>query len=353
MQGKTMQDKVIAEGKLCHEDLEVGKVFAFGRAVVTEEEIVAFARAYDPQVVDGDAQAAKSSIVGLVCASGLHICAIMMRMVCDGFLNRVASLGSPGVDEVCFVKPVRPGDVVSMRYTALEKRVLASRPDVGMSKILAELRNETGETMATWRTNQLTRMRHPDPVARPGTTGARRGVVSLWERNGLPQAPAATGCFLEDRQIGETSDLGGHRFNKDAMIAFARQFDPQPFHLDEEAAKASLFGNLSASGWQTAAYLIRQIVLARQQTAAEARAAGVRMAAYGPSSGFTNLLWPKPVFVGDTVEYRTRVVGKVDLTSHPDRGVLVEEAQGRNQKGEIVLALTMQILVERRPVDGA
>jgi acyl dehydratase len=240
-----------------------------------------------------------------------------------------------------------------MRYTALEKRVLASRPDVGMSKILAELRNETGETMATWRTNQLTRMRHPDPVARPGTTGARRGVVSLWEWNGLPQAPAATGCFLEDRQIGETSDLGGHRFNKDAMIAFARQFDPQPFHLDEEAAKASLFGNLSASGWQTAAYLIRLVVLARQRTAAEARAAGVRMAAYGPSPGFTNLLWPKPVFVGDTVEYRTRVVGKVDLTSRPDRGVLVEEAQGRNQKGEIVLALTTQILVERRLVDGA
>ena len=81
-------------------------------------------------------------------------------------------------------------------------------------------------------------------------------------------------------------------------------------------------------------------------------AAGMPLAAYGPSPGYTNLLWPKPVFVGDTLQYRSRVIGKVAMPSHPDRGVLLQEAQGRNQNGDIVLALTMQTLVERRPVHG-
>ena len=94
----------------------------------------------------------------------------MMRLVADGVLNNVASLGAPGVDEGRWMVPVRPGDVVSCRYTVLEKRDLASRPDVGISKVLVELINQKGEVAANWRTNQLTRRRHPGPA--PAATGA-------------------------------------------------------------------------------------------------------------------------------------------------------------------------------------
>jgi acyl dehydratase len=363
-----MHDDALLGDKLCHEDLELGHVYAFGHTLVTQAEIVGFARLYDPQsdpqyghqndprndprAAQGAAHASNPSLVSCVCASPIHVCAIMMRMVCDGFLNRVASLGSPGVDEVRWLMPVRPGDAVSVRYTPLEKRVLQSRPDVGMSKILVELCNERGEPMATWRTNQLTRLRHAGPAARPQARRPRPGVVSLWDSSVLPQAPAASGCFFEDRQIGETTDLGSHTFGKDEMIAFARQFDPQPFHLDEQAAKASLFGNLSASGWQTAAIFNRQQVLAHRKIVEKAHTAGVRMAAYGPSPGIADLAWPKPVFVGDTVQYRTRVTGKESLASRPDRGLLVGEAQGRKQNGDIVFALSTQILVERRRANG-
>ena len=148
--------------------------------------------------------------------------------------------------------------------------------------------------------------------------------------------------------IGETGDLGSHTFTREEIIDFARQFDPQPFHLDEEAAKASLFGGLCASGWHTAAQFIRGIITTRQKVNAEALARGARLATYGPSPGFRDLRWLKPVYVGDTVAYRTRLIEKIDLKSRPNRGLLANAVQGRNQKGEIVFAVTSLILADRR-----
>ena len=144
--------------------------------------------------------------------------------------------------------PVRPGDVLSCRYTVEEKRDLASRPDVGISKVLVELIDQKGEMLANWRTNQLTRRRNPG--RRAGRHG--REARAQGDRKPLGCArrgePAAPRCFFEDRQIGEMTDFGRHTFGKDEIIAFAREFDPQPFHLDEAAAKASLFGALVRFG---------------------------------------------------------------------------------------------------------
>lgn len=343
-----MQDAIGGSGKLHHEDIEVGKPYICGHKTVTKDEIIAFARAYDPQPLHLDEEAAKATIVGGLCASGFHTCAMMMRMICDGLLNRVASLGSPGVDEVRWMAPVRPGDALTTRYTAQEKRDLASRPDVGVAKVLAECVNGEGKVAASWTTNQLTRRREPGPVsAAPVAKRPRQPLVSLWDA-GAPALPPVADRFFEEREIGETTAFGRQTFGKDEIIAFARQFDPQPFHLDEAAGKASLFGALSASGWHTAAIFIREVVTARMRTNGVARAQGVRIPAIGPSPGFRNLSWPKPVYVGDTIEFRGRLTEKTDLKSRPERGLLASEVQGRNQKGEIVFAITSQILVERR-----
>jgi acyl dehydratase len=332
---------------LHHEDIEVGKPLMLGGKTVTKDEIVAFARAYDPQPIHLDEEAAKQSIVGGLCASGYHTCAIMMRMVVDGFLGHAASLGSPGVDEVRWLKPLRPGAQVRTRFTPLEARVLGSRPDVGISKVLVELIDARDEVLANWLTNQLTRLRAPVSAAvkTSAEKAARNPVVSLWDDTA---ATAYPDLYFEDRQIGQTTDVGRQTFTRNDIIGFASQFDPQPFHLDEEAAKASLFGGLCASGWQTAAFFIRGLITTRQAASEAARASGVPLATYGPSPGFRNLRWFKPVFVGDTIEYRTRVSDKVDLKSRPDRGLLVSDVQGRNQKGEIVFAITTQMLVQRR-----
>ncbi|MBO0763270.1 MAG: MaoC family dehydratase [Hyphomicrobiaceae bacterium] len=343
-----MQQRAKSGDKLHHEDLAVGEPYAFGHKVVTAEEVIAFGRAFDPQPMHTDPEAAKATPVGGLCASGWHTCAMMMRMVADGLLGRAASLGSPGIDEVRWKRPVRPGDVLSMRYTVQEKRVLASRPDVGLAKVLVELVDATGEVPALWLTNQLTRVRHPE--AAPAATAAKpkaeaAPTPSLWDGTaGIGEGDA----FFEDRVIGEMGDLGSHTFTREEIIDFARQFDPQPFHLDEEAAKASLFGALCASGWHTAAHLIRAIIVTRQRINAGALARGARLATYGPSPGFRDLRWPKPVYVGDTVSYRSRLIEKIDLKSRPNRGLLANAVEGRNQKGEIVFAVISLILADRR-----
>ena len=348
-----MQKDVVSREPWYHEDLEVGRPYLSAAKTVTAEEIIAFGRAWDPQPMHVDAEAAKASIVGGLCASGYHICVIMMRLVCDAVLNDVASLGSPGVDEVKWLKPLRPGDSVRCSYRIQEKRVLKSRPDVGASKVLVELLDADDAVVANWVTNQFTRLRSP---TRADEQGASQGQdqrrvkmqLNLWEGTPRGPLPSKPDLFFEDREVGEVFDLGRHDFNKASIIAFARAWDPQPFHLDEAAAKASLFGALAASGWHTAALYIRSLVAARQRASAAARAEGIALATYGPSPGCKNLAWPRPVFVGDTVEYRARLAEKIDLKSRPDRGLLILTSQGRNQKGEIVFGITSQILCERR-----
>ena len=179
-------------------------------------------------------------------------------------------------------------------------------------------------------------------------------MPDLWD------APAEGGIddgFFEDRVIGETGDLGSHTFTREEMVAFAREYDPQPFHLDEAAARDSLFGGLCASGWHTAAHLIRGIIVTRVQANAIAPAAVMaterRRAAYGPSPGFRDLRWLKPVYVGDTISYRGRLIEKIDLTTRPNRGLLASAMQGRNQRGEIVFSVTSLVLADRRePLRG-
>ena len=156
------------------------------------------------------------------------------------------------------------------------------------------------------------------------------------------------GLYFEDIAPDVTHELGCYTFTRDAIIAFAREFDPQPFHLDEAAAKASLFGGLCASGWHTAAYATRGNIRSRLAGNEAARAEGIRLAAYGPSPGFRNLTWMKPAYVGDTLEYRGRLAQKIDLQSRPDRGIVATDIQACNQKGEVVFSVVSQILAERR-----
>jgi len=338
------------DGIFHHEDMLPGSSVFSNARPVTREEIIAFASKFDPQPIHLDDEAAKRSIVGGLCASGFHSCAIMMRHLCDNFLLRSTSLGSPGLDEVKWLRPVRPGDALRVRITVIEQRNLQSRPDVGLSKMRFELINQHGDTALEALTNQMMRRRvagsnvplaehQPKPAAASGST--------LWDEPVL-DGISDRGNFFEDISLDENRALGSYTFTAAEIIEFATQFDPQPFHLSEEAGKQSLFGGLAASGWHTAAIFIRQNVLARQKHEASLRAAGRRLAQWGPSPGFRNLLWLKPVLAGDTIEFRNKVVEKRVLKSRPDRGLIVSRAEGRNQRGAVVYRFTGQIIVERR-----
>lgn len=135
--------------KLYWEDFKVGDVAPMGERMLSEDEIIAFARDYDPQAFHVDPAAAGQSMYGGLIASGWHTVALVMRMMVDSYLGRSASLGSPGVDNVRWLKPVRPGDTIRARREVLETRASRSRPDMGVVKTRWEVFNQDDELVMT------------------------------------------------------------------------------------------------------------------------------------------------------------------------------------------------------------
>lgn len=131
------------------EDFAVGQVLEFPPRTVSEEEIIAFARDYDPQPFHLDKEAAKQSLFGGLCASGWHTTGLMMRMLVDHMIGKYASMGSPGVDQLRWVKPVFPGDTLQLRGEILEVRPSQSKPDRGVITSRYEMRNQKGEVVLT------------------------------------------------------------------------------------------------------------------------------------------------------------------------------------------------------------
>jgi acyl dehydratase len=149
--------------------------------------------------------------------------------------------------------------------------------------------------------------------------------------------------WYEDVEIGAERRLGEHTFTREAIIEFARAYDPQRFHVDEEAAKASIFGGLCASGWHVAAAAMRAIVDDR----AKSRAGLDPLPPLGVSPGVENLRWANPTRPGDTVAYFSRVTAKRE-TSRPGWGLVSITTWGVNQEGREALRMDSKAFVARR-----
>lgn len=144
--------------------------------------------------------------------------------------------------------------------------------------------------------------------------------------------------YWEDYEVGQRFDIGSTRFTADEIVAFARQFDPQSFHVDAEAARESLFGELVASGWHVASKLMRLFV---DNYIDHRTALG--------SPGLDELRWLKPVRPGDTLTAWIECAGKVPSKSRPQMGVVHEHWHATNQKGELVMTAKGINMVRRRP----
>ncbi|TFY96621.1 MaoC family dehydratase [Ramlibacter humi] len=127
------------------EDLQPGSVRELGTITPTREEIVDFATKFDPQPFHLDEEAARHSVFGALCASGWHTCAMAMRLTVDNFLRESSSMGSPGLENVKWLKPVYPGDTLTLRHRTLESRPLNSKPDLGLVRSVWEMFNQRGE----------------------------------------------------------------------------------------------------------------------------------------------------------------------------------------------------------------
>jgi acyl dehydratase len=147
-----------------------------------------------------------------------------------------------------------------------------------------------------------------------------------------PQEP----LFLDDMYVGQRYKTSAHRMTEDDIVAFARQFDPQPFHLDQRAAKETFFGQLVASGWHTAAITMRLLV-----------ESGLPIAG-GMIGAAVDITWPKPTRPGDVLHVESEIIEIKELRSRPDRGMATFRHETRNQNGEIVQIQVARMLVPRR-----
>jgi acyl dehydratase len=151
-----------APHQYAYEDFEPGREFRFGSYAVTAEEIIEFARQFDPQPFHLDEDAGRASLLGGLAASGWHVCAIFMRLVFDACLAGSTSQGAPGVDYVKWRKPVIAGDVLTGRSVVLERRRSKSRPAMGLVSCRYEIVNQHGELVCELANTVMFLLRNPE-----------------------------------------------------------------------------------------------------------------------------------------------------------------------------------------------
>jgi acyl dehydratase len=148
-------------------------------------------------------------------------------------------------------------------------------------------------------------------------------------------------CF-EDLEVGGETDFGSYEVTREEVLEFARKYDPQPFHLSDEEAAKTHFGRLAASGWHTAA--MTMAVIARHVVAHEQAGLG--------SPGIDELRWKKPVYPGDVLHVRGRILEKTPSRSKPEMGSFRTQTTVTNQNGETVMTFISIVLIRRRPSDA-
>jgi acyl dehydratase len=154
--------------------------------------------------------------------------------------------------------------------------------------------------------------------------------------------------FFEDIKVGQRRELGSFTFTAEDIKRFAKQFDPQRFHLDEAEGKKSLFGGLAASGWHVGSVCMKLLVADGQRRSAEAAARGEKLAVWGPSPGFRELRWLKPVLAGDTISFASEIEQLRVSDKRPEWGILQARNTGTNQRGELAFSLLATAFVPRR-----
>ena len=145
---------------------------------------------------------------------------------------------------------------------------------------------------------------------------------------------------------GSRIEMGSHLFTAGDIIEFASRFDPQRFHVDADAARESVFGGLCASGWHTASVWMKLNVAAMNSLIEQMREQGKPLPVFGPSPGFRDLKWLKPVFAGDEIRYGHTITGILPMASRPGWSIMEGDADARNQAGEPVMSFRSAVVVK-------
>ena len=234
------------------------------------------------------------------------------------------------------LQPVRPGMVLNVEWRVTSARVSQSRPEMGLLGVEMETRDQTGLLLMTQRYTGLFARRDqtpPPPQTTPAARPPRAAPVELPVFDDPMVNLTRFAHRHEDVTIGARVALGSRLFTPEGITAFASKYDPQPFHLSDEGASKSHFGRLSASGWQTAASYMRLFIDTRDRVRADRASLPFALNPGGPSPGFRNLRWLRPVQAGDVITYDTTVIAKEPHPTRPGLGIARNRATGVNQDG--------------------
>lgn len=324
-------------GGLCFEDFAGGRCFALGSCEVGRDDIVRFARRYDPQPFHIDEQAAQATLLKGLAASGWHTSALLMRLLSNALLSRARYAGLLGIEEIRWLAPVRPGDRLTGRAICLGQRTTAPRPDLGVADLRCEAYNERGQRVMWWRA-------HVALGRRCGGDRLGGGMPGRITASRIARRPAQHGVkFFEDITIGDEIALGCGRLTTRDIATFRREFDPLATH-----PAAAGDGPACASLWHIAAVWMQKLLAYYAGEAQELRARGEAVPALGPSPGIRDMCWHSPVHAGDVLEFSTWAERRLELPPLSRWGLLVGGAEARNERGEVVVSFYANLLLERR-----
>ncbi len=345
-----------ADGRRSFEELRVGESFSFGPYEMTEDRVVEFARSFDPQPMHLDPEAGRASPLGGLAASGWHTAAVAMRLFHDAWLKRARSAGSPGIARNAWPRALMANETVRGEGKIVAKRPLRSRPGLGLAEIEIAMRGSAGGAevlQARW--SVLFERSEADPPPENGAVGERataddappatRSEASL---------PTLSALYLDGSEPGQSYFLGETSASEAEIVAFARAFDPQPFHVDARAAEAGPFRGLCASGWHSCALWMRTNVLARQAILADLTEAERRSLEHSAAVGlgFESLSWRRPVRPDRRLLAFMTMLEARESRSRPGWGIARWRSELTDADGNLVLRFRPSLLMRTSRPEG-
>lgn len=336
------------KGKRYWEDFRIGEVVNLGFKKVEREEILKFALQYDPQPFHIDEEAAKKTLLKGLAASGWHSCAMFMRMVCEELLVHTHYIGWSGVDEIKWLVPVRPDDVLTGRATCIAMSQIIDKKGMGLCTFLYQAYNDRGSLVMSWHAQQLFERRSSKELPAGSTQTA---LVNL-ETIRKPRAGSSSGeqmiKYFERIKVGDQISLGSVKFTAGNIEPFSRAYDPLSSHtIDEDATRRNLPFCSCASGWLITSVWMKRIVRYYLKETQKLKRLGRPFPKLGPSSGIKKLCWHKPVYAGDVISFTSWAERKIECTSKPNWGLLISGNEGVNQNGELVISFFAPLFLER------
>lgn len=330
------------------EDFRVGEVVNLGTKKVEREEILQFALQYDPQPFHIDEEAAKKTLLKGLAASGWHSCAMFMRMVCEGLLVHTHYIGWYVIDEVKWLVPVRPDDVLTGRATCMAMAQINDKQGMGLCTFLYQAYNDSGSLVMSWHAQQLFERRS----SKESPAGSTQTTLIPLETIRNPRAGSCSGeqmiKYFESVKAGDQIALGSVKFTEGNIEQFSRAYEPISCQtMDEDMARQNLPFVPCASGWHITSVWMKRIVRYYLKETQKLKKSGRSFPNLGPSSGVKKLCWHKPVHAGDVISFTSWAERKIECTSKPDWGLLISGNEGVNQNGELVISFFAPLFLER------